>query len=190
MRHSVHRRNLAEQVFRFSGADFLSPILASPHILKSTNIFSGSVCSLWLMVIFMTLAETCKKCVWLHVLAVHQNQNYIHTDLPTPLPLSLWSSFSSYSPHFPPNKIWHSGYRICLLMQETQRWGFGPWVRKIHWRRKWQPTPAFFSGKFHGQRSLAGYSPWGLKESDRTEHRPVQLSCGHFTSTSIIIFTM
>ena len=36
--------------------------------------------------------------------------------------------------------------------------------------RKWQPTPVFLPGKFHGQRSLAGYSSWGRKESDTTEH--------------------
>ena len=36
-----------------------------------------------------------------------------------------------------------------------------PWVRKIPWRRAWQPTPAFLSEKLHGQRHLAGYSPWG-----------------------------
>ena len=36
-------------------------------------------------------------------------------------------------------------------------------------RRAWQPTPVFFPGKSHGQRSLGGYSPWGLKESDTTE---------------------
>jgi len=40
---------------------------------------------------------------------------------------------------------------------------------KIPWRRKWQPTPVFLPGKFHGQRSLAGYSPWGCNESDTTE---------------------
>ena len=34
-------------------------------------------------------------------------------------------------------------------------------VRKIPWRREWQPTSVFLSGKFHGHRSLAGYSPWG-----------------------------
>ena len=34
---------------------------------------------------------------------------------------------------------------------------------------KWQPTPVFLPGEFHGQRSLVGYSPWGLKESDMTE---------------------
>ena len=37
------------------------------------------------------------------------------------------------------------------------------------WRRQWQPTPVLLPGKFHGQRSLVGYSPWGHKESDRTE---------------------
>ena len=40
------------------------------------------------------------------------------------------------------------------------------WVGKIPWRRKWQSTPVFFPGKSHGQRSLAGYSPWGHRESD------------------------
>ena len=38
------------------------------------------------------------------------------------------------------------------------------------WRRKWKPTPVFLPGKFHGQRSLEGYSPWGHKVSDTTEH--------------------
>ena len=46
-----------------------------------------------------------------------------------------------------------------------------PWVRKIPWRRKWQPIPVFLLGKSHGQRNLEGYSPWGCKESDVTEHR-------------------
>ena len=42
-------------------------------------------------------------------------------------------------------------------------------IRKILWRRKWQPTPVFLPGESHGQRSLVGYSPWGHKESDTTE---------------------
>ena len=49
--------------------------------------------------------------------------------------------------------------------------GFDPWVRKIHWSRKWQPTPIFLPGEFYGQKSLVGYSPWGRKESDKTELR-------------------
>ena len=40
---------------------------------------------------------------------------------------------------------------------------------KIPWRRKWQPTPVFLPGESYGQRSLAGYSPWGGKELDMTE---------------------
>ena len=58
------------------------------------------------------------------------------------------------------------GKSICL---QCGRPGFNPWLRKIPWRRKWQPTPVFLPGKFHGQRSLAGYSLWGRKESDMTE---------------------
>ena len=43
------------------------------------------------------------------------------------------------------------------------RQGFDPWVGKIPWRRKWQPTPVFLPGESHGHRSLAGYSPWGRR---------------------------
>ena len=51
-------------------------------------------------------------------------------------------------------------------VQETR---FNPWVGKIPWRRKWQPTPIFLPGESHGWRSLVGYiSPWGCKESDVT----------------------
>ena len=64
-------------------------------------------------------------------------------------------------------------------MQET---GFDSWVRKIPWRRKWQLTPVFLPGEFHGERSLAGYSPWGHKKLDATErlilyYTPLQHSC-------------
>ena len=44
-----------------------------------------------------------------------------------------------------------------------------PWAGKIPWRRKWQPTLVPLPGKSHGQRSLAGYSPWGHRELDVTE---------------------
>ena len=55
-------------------------------------------------------------------------------------------------------------------MQETEKCGFSPWVGKIPWRRARHPTPVFLSGESHGQRSLMGYSPWGHKLSDTTEH--------------------
>ena len=65
--------------------------------------------------------------------------------------------------------------QVVLVVKNTPgnagdlRCGFNPWVGKIPWRRTWQPTLVFFPGESHGQRSLAGYSPWGRKESDMTE---------------------
>ena len=53
------------------------------------------------------------------------------------------------------------------------RFRLDPWVRKMPWRRKWQPTPVFFPGKFHGQRRVAGYSPWN---SDTTERLSTVMS--------------
>ena len=52
---------------------------------------------------------------------------------------------------------------------------FNPWVWNIPWKREWQPTLIFLPGDFHGQRSLAGYGPWGQKESDTTEQRTLQI---------------
>ena len=49
--------------------------------------------------------------------------------------------------------------------------------------RKWQPTPVFLPGASHGQRSLKGYSPWGLKESDMTE--VTQHGCMHWNMCSM-----
>ena len=61
---------------------------------------------------------------------------------------------------------WLRRESVCLQCGEP---GFDPWVGNIPRRRKWQPTPVFLPRKFHRQRSLAGYSPWGRKESDMTE---------------------
>jgi len=43
------------------------------------------------------------------------------------------------------------------------------WVPSLGWRREWQPTPVFMPGESHGQKILAGYNPWGRKESYMTE---------------------
>ena len=60
-----------------------------------------------------------------------------------------------------------------------RRPGFNPWIGKIPWRRKWQPTPVLLPGKSHGWRNLAGYSPWGRNELDTTErlHFHFQTCC-------------
>ena len=52
---------------------------------------------------------------------------------------------------------------------QCEKPGFNPWVRKIPWRRAWQPTLVFLPGESQGKRSLTDYSPWGCKESDTTE---------------------
>ena len=69
-----------------------------------------------------------------------------------------------------------SGKETACQCTKRKRHGFTLRVRKIPWSRKQQPTPIFLPGKFHGERSLVGYSPWGHKESDMTE----RLSIPHF----------
>ena len=62
-----------------------------------------------------------------------------------------------------------SGKKSACQCKRNKRRGLDPWVRKIPWRRAWQPTPVFLPREFHGERSLAGYSLWGRKDSDMTE---------------------
>ena len=52
-----------------------------------------------------------------------------------------------------------SGKELACQCRRQKRCKFDPWVRKIPWRRSWQPTPVFLPGESHGQRSLAGYNP-------------------------------
>ena len=65
---------------------------------------------------------------------------------------------------------------ICL---QCRRCRLDPWVRKILWRRKWQPSPVFLPGESHGQRSLGGYSPWGHKRLEHTLLTKQQQSFGY-----------
>ena len=69
-----------------------------------------------------------------------------------------------------------SGKEPVCQCRRGKRYQFNPWVRKIPWRRKWQPAPVFLSRKSHGQRSLVVYSPWGHKESDMAERVTLSLS--------------
>ena len=78
-------------------------------------------------------------------------------------------------------------------MQETPVWYLG-W--EIPWRQEQVPTPVFLPRESHGQRSLAGYSPWGLKESDWSEwlslslsfiHTAESLRCSPETTTTLLI---
>ena len=87
-------------------------------------------------------------------------------------------SFCFKTGHLPLNKSWilnggfpggTSGKEPTCHCRRLKRRRFDPWIRKIPWRRAWQPTPVFLPGESHGQRSLAGYRPWGRKELDTTE---------------------
>ena len=84
----------------------------------------------------------------------------------------------------------------CAYVSQSVAWWWGPrdrWLKvgasanaKIKWwyvyirRRKWQPTPVLLPGKFHGWKSLVGYSPWGRKESDMTERLHFLSFCSSF----------
>ena len=62
-----------------------------------------------------------------------------------------------------------SGKELACHCRRSKRFRFDPWVWKIPWRRKWQHTLVFLPGESQGQRSLAGYSPQRLKDSDMNE---------------------
>ena len=62
-----------------------------------------------------------------------------------------------------------SGKESACQCRRSQRCGIDPWAGKMPWKRAWQPTAVFLPEEFHGQRSLAGYSPQGCKELDMTE---------------------
>ena len=61
------------------------------------------------------------------------------------------------------------GSVVKNLSTKAGNLGLIPGLGKIPRRRAWQPTQEFLPRKFHGQRSLGGYSPWGYKEWDKTE---------------------
>ena len=63
-----------------------------------------------------------------------------------------------------------SGKEPACQCRRHKRHRFDPWVRKIPWRRKWQPTPVFLAGKSHEHRSLAGNSLWGCKVGHHWAH--------------------
>ena len=75
--------------------------------------------------------------------------------------------------HLKPDRLglprWLRGKGSVCQCRRHRRHGLDPCFGKISWLRKWQPTPVFLPGKSHGQRSLAGYSPWGRKESHTIE---------------------
>ena len=77
-----------------------------------------------------------------------------------------WATYVTYFIYVLYNLI----YILYTYLLQYRRPGFDSWVRKIPWRRKWQSTPVFLPGESHGQRNLAGYSPWVLKSQTQLSY--------------------
>ena len=77
--------------------------------------------------------------------------------------------------------------RICLLMQKMQQVGSLSWEDPLE--EDMATTPVFLPGESHGQRSLAGYSPWGLKELDMTSthFKLWELACPALPGTFLVL---
>ena len=101
--------------------------------------------------------------------------------------LNLWSFLFSVGPP-PPSLVAHM-VKKKKNPPAVHKTFLDIWVRKIPWRREWQSMPIFLAGKFHGQRSLAGCSPWSWKELDMTERLTLSLFFTSFYPDLFIVFT-
>ena len=93
-------------------------------------------------------------------------------DLSSPTRDRTWASCGGSvesSPLDHQGSPWNTVLTVPLKHLQFRRGRFHPWVGKIPWRRKWQPTLVFLPGESRGQTSLVGYSPWAHRESDMTE---------------------
>ena len=81
----------------------------------------------------------------------------------------VWALLSTFFQYHPPRMLGFpsgtDGKEPACQCRRHKRRVFHPWVGKIPWRRKWQPTPVFLPGDSHGQRSLVCYSPWCCKRA-------------------------
>ena len=140
--------------------------------LNWTELRSSRVCaSVW------ASSQPCHSCVLSNLLILHRQRvkygklylTFISTGKFPVVILNFLSNFNSckyFSLCFPGRD---SGKEPACQCRRCKRCRFNPWVGKIPWRRKWQPTSVFFAAESHGQRSLAGYGPWGRTESDMIE---------------------
>ena len=84
------------------------------------------------------------------------------------LKFTLWLQYSHCNSSHQASQV-AQGKESSQQCKEMWRGRFSPWVGKIPWSRQWQRTPVLFPGKFQGQKSLLGFSPWGCKDLDTTE---------------------
>ena len=136
----------------------------SPHIsLPPHPKFSGLLSFLSRLAL-----ETAHSisCYTLKSLYSHQTSNCLH--LPQEVRAEFWHNLyvTWKCMGFPSGSAGKEPTSQCRTQRGRR---FNPWVRKIPCWRKWQPAPVFLPGKSHGQKSLAGRSPWSLTELDTTE---------------------
>ena len=148
------------------------PLLIVPSIFPSIKIFSSKLTlhirwpKYWSISFSISAFNESSELIsfridWFDLLAIQGSLRSLlqHHSLKAS---SLWCS-AFFMVGFP------GGSDIKSVCLQGRRPGFDPWVGKVPWRRKRQLTPVLLPGKFHGRRSLVGYSPWGCKESDMTE---------------------
>ena len=106
-------------------------------------------------------------------------KNQVFSELPVSSWLPCWTVHSQFLTQLVETiacmmmlwPSWGLSWRLQTVKNLSAMWETR--VRKVPWRREWQPTSVFLPGKFHGQRSLEGYSPWDRKELDTTELLPL-----------------
>ena len=82
-----------------------------------------------------------------------------------------------------------SGKLSACQCRRCKRGSFHPWVKKITWSRKWQPTPVFLPGESHGQRNLVGYSPWSCRvRRDRASTHVHMHACTYYNGCVLVKF--
>ena len=132
-----------------------------------TIISNGHAGHLWCLIILFFPIHLCGE-EFMHLFILLYNFLLKYSSFTVCKCTSKWFSCTYIYKGFPGGTL--AKKKPTCQCRRYQRLGFVPWVRKIPWCRKWQPSPVFLPGKFHGQKILAGYSPWGRKELNTAEH--------------------
>ena len=151
-------------ILKFSGIEYIHGIKRLSPLSSSRNCLSLQTKPLLACFPLPEPATYLSVSMELPVLNVSYEQNHATCSL------SCLTSFTEHNAF--------RAHRRCRMCEpfipfhgacQCRRCRFSPWVGKMPWRRKWQPTPELLPGKSRGQRSLTGCSPWGHKELGTTE---------------------
>ena len=130
---------------------------------------TGMGCHAFLQGIFPTQGSNPSLLHLLHCREILYCLSHQGSTPPPPLGLTLTEEDAERTGRFALSFSLPWWLRWSRIYLQCRRPGFSPWVGKIPWRRERLPTPVFWPGESHRQRSLAGYGPGGCKESDTTE---------------------